>query len=87
MVAASVDVGASGLVFGDGAFDDAWADAQAPGGQQVVQDAVADEVDDGVGDDAGGQGELVAGGLVGDGEAAAVGVDPARPCFEVIAIR
>lgn len=41
-VAAPVDVGASGLVFGDRAFDDARADARSPVGKQVVQHAAAD---------------------------------------------
>src|SRR6516164_9639108 len=62
------------------AFDDAGADAQPPVGQQVVQDAaadVADQVDDGAGDDVGGLGKQVAGGVEGDGEAAAAGVDAA----------
>ena len=55
-------------VFGDGAFDDAGADAQPPVGQQVVQDAAADgagQVDDGAGDDVGSLGEQVAGGVQG----------------------
>jgi hypothetical protein len=63
LVAGPVDAGAAGLVFGDGAFDDAGADPQPPGGQQAGQDVPADDagqVDDGAGDDAGGLDELLA---------------------------
>ncbi len=76
-VAGPVDAGAAGLVFGDGAFDDAGADSQPPGGQQVVQDVPPDgagQVDDGSGDDSGCLLDLVAGGLPGDGEAGPVGI-------------
>jgi hypothetical protein len=70
----------SGRVPGERAFDEARADAQSPLRQQAGEHApanVADQVDDGAGDDAGGLDEQVAGGVQGDGEAAAVGVDAA----------
>src|SRR6266540_6671763 len=75
LVAAPVDVGTAGVVLGDGAFDDAGSDPEAPVGHQVGQHAAADradEVDDGLGDDAGGLHELVTGGVEVDGEAAPV---------------
>jgi hypothetical protein len=76
LVGGAVDF-ASGVVLGDGALDDAGADAQPPVGHQAGQDEAADpagEVDAGAGDDARGQGDLVAGGVQGDGEAGPVGV-------------
>src|SRR6266516_131814 len=65
-VAGSVDVGASGVVLGDGSFDDAGCHAGAPVGQEVVQHVAADgadQVDGGGGEHAGGLDELVASGL------------------------
>src|SRR3954454_7952554 len=78
LVAASVDVGAAGLVFAVRAFDHAGFHPDSAGGQQVGQDVGADDadqVDDGVGDDPGGVDELVAGGVQGGGEAGPVGVE------------
>src|SRR6266508_4624421 len=63
-------------MLGDGAFDDAGAGAGTAIGEQVAQHGAADpagQVDGGLGDHAGGLDDLVAGGVQGDGEAAAVG--------------
>src|SRR6266545_6796259 len=74
LVVGSVDV-AFGAVFGDGAFDHAWADPGPTRGLEVGEHGaadLADEVDGGLGDDAGGVDYLVAGGVQGDGEAGPV---------------
>ena len=66
-----------GVVSGHGALDDAGADAQPPAGHEAGQDEPADgpgQVGDGAGEDAGGEDDLVAGGVQGDGEAGPVGV-------------
>src|SRR6266702_7686712 len=68
---------APGVVPGHGALDDAGADAQPPAGHEAGQDEPADlagQVGGGAGEDAGGEDDLVAGGVQGDGEAGAVGV-------------
>ena len=67
---------ASGVVPGHGALDDAGADAQPPAGHQAGQDSppLSRPGRQLAGEDAGGEDNLVAGGVQGDGEAGAVGV-------------
>ena len=70
LVAGPVDVGSSGVVFGDGSFDHAWCGSDASVGHEVGQHELADatdEVDDGVGDDRRGLDDEVAGGMPNPG--------------------
>jgi hypothetical protein len=71
----AVDI-ALGAMFGDGAFDHTGAGSCPAWRKQIGQDGVADgahQVDGGAGQDRGGMDELVAGGVDGDGETAAIG--------------
>ncbi|MDH3038921.1 hypothetical protein [Streptomyces sp. TRM75561] len=76
-VGASVNFEAFVCISGQGSFYCAGADAEAAGGHELVQDGSTDrpgKVDHGVGDDARGLGDLVAGALERDAEAAPVRV-------------
>jgi hypothetical protein len=76
LVGGAVDF-AAGVVLGYGALHDAGAGAEPPLGHQAGQGGPADfpgQVGDDAGLDAGGQDDLVAGGVQGDGKAGPVGV-------------